>query len=422
MKYRYRVLGMLFLLSIITYLDRVCISVAGPRMQKELGITPQMWGWVVGAFTISYCLFEIPTGAMGDRFGPRGVLTRIVLWWSAFTALTGAVSNFYVLLLTRFLFGAGEAGAYPNCSSTISRWFPTGERAQAHGIVWMASRIGGALAPVLVVPIQVHYGWRVSFWCFGVVGVIWAAVWYVWFRDHPAEQRGVTPQELAEIGGGQRTTHQALPWGIALRSRNLWTIMLMYHTYCWGSYFYISWLHTYLQKGRGFTEAEMGFFSTLPFILGTVANGLGGYVSDLLSRKYGLKCGRRAVGFTGLALSGCFLLATGLTGSRMAAVVFLALGYGSMDFMLPTAWAVCLDVGQKYAGSVTGAMNMAGQVGSFISSVAFGYMVAYFHSYNTPLIPLSAMLLVSALLFLRIDPSQQVVPQPGEYSAEKVTR
>lgn len=410
MRYRYRVLGMLFLLSILTYLDRVCISVAGPRMQQDLGIPPERWGWVVGAFTLSYAFFEIPTGSMGDRIGPRRVITRIVLWWSAFTALTGSVSSFKLLLLVRFLFGAGEAGAYPNCSATISRWFPVVERARAQGVVWMASRIGGALSPVLVVPIQMAFGWRMSFWVFGVVGILWAIWWYAWFRDNPSEKPAVTAEEIAEIGNPPRKAHESLPWRIALRTRNLWFIMLMYHTYCWGSYFYLSWLHTYLQKGRGFSEKEMGFYSTLPFICGACGNLFGGWLSDRLVKKFGVKWGRMLVGCSGLALSGCLLVATGLTENRLAAVVFLALGYGAQDCFLPVAWAVCLDVGRKYAGAVTGAMNMAGQFGSFLSSVAFGYMVKYFGNYDTPLLGMGCALFVSAFLFSRIDASRQLVP------------
>jgi sugar phosphate permease len=418
MRYRHRVLVALFFLSIITYLDRVCISVAGPRMQKDLDIAPEMWGWVVGAFTLSYAIFEIPTGSMGDRVGPRKVLTRIVLWWSAFTSLTGVVSNFWLLLATRFAFGAGEAGAYPNSSSAISRWFPTAERGRAHGVVWMASRIGGAISPLLVVPIQMRWGWRASFYVFGAIGVIWVVIWYWWFRDHPSEKPGVTKREMEEIGASARAPHhEKLPWSIALRNSNLWTIMLMYHTYCWGSYFYLSWLHTYLQKGRGFSEQEMQIYSTLPFIVGAVANLFGGFLSDALTRRFGLRWGRRTVGAAGLGLSGFFLLGTALTDSKGAAVVFLALGYGSMDCMLPVAWAVCLDVGRKYAGAVTGSMNMAGQFGSFLSSVAFGYMVRYFGNYNTPLLPLAAALFVSAFLFSRIDPTRQLVP---EHSPEPV--
>src|SRR6266540_3687468 len=169
MKHQHRVLGLLALLSVITYLDRVCIAVAGPRMQDALHISPQAWGWVTSVFFLSYSAFEIPTGALGDRIGARKVLTRIVLWWSAFTSLTGLAWSYWVLLPIRFLFGAGEAGAYPNSSCSISRWFPTVERARAHGLVWMASRIGGAISPFLVVPIQQRWGWRASFFCFGIL-------------------------------------------------------------------------------------------------------------------------------------------------------------------------------------------------------------------------------------------------------------
>lgn len=411
MKYRHRVLVLLFFLSIITYLDRVCISVAGPRMQNELGITPERWGWVVGAFTLSYCIFEIPTGALGDRIGARAVLMRIVIWWSLFTSLTGLVSTFAVLLLVRFLFGIGEAGAYPNSALVVSRWFPLQERARAQSVVWMASRVGGAISPLLVVPIQIAYGWRASFYCFGIIGIIWAIVWFWWFRDRPAEQAGITPQELNEIGEPTPVMPHGLPWGQALRSWNMWKIMLMYHTYCWGSYFYLSWLHTYLQKGRGLTESEMKYLSTLPFIVGAFANLLGGTLSDVLAQKRGLKFGRRAVGFTGLALSAVFMLLAAMTGSKYAAVAFLTLGYGSMDCMLPSSWALCMDVGRKYAGTVSGTMNMAGQVGSFASSVVFGYLVTWFGSYNAPLYPMAALLFISALFFLRIDPTEQLIPE-----------
>ncbi len=410
MLYRYRVLSLLFFLSIITYIDRVCISVAGPRMQKDLNLTPEMWGWVVGAFTLAYAAFEIPTGAMADRIGPRKVLTRIVVWWSIFTTLTGAATNFVVLMITRFLFGAGEAGAYPGSSSSISKWFPTEERAKAHGVVWTASRIGGALSPLLVVPIQAAYGWRASFFVFGFLGIIWAVVWYTWYRDHPSQMSGVTQAEMDVIRApSSPVAHVGLPWGEVLKKKNFLLLLLMYHTYCWGSYFYLSWLHTYLQKGRGFTENEMKIYSTLPFVAGAFGNLFGGWLSDKLVRRFGLRIGRRTVGAVGLGLSGMFLMSTALTTDKNLAVVFLTLGYGSMDCMLPVAWAVCLDIGRKYSGTVTGSMNMAGQVGSFLSSVAFGYMVTYFGNYNQPLIPLASMLFVSAFLFTRIDPTEQLI-------------
>ena len=410
-KYRHRVLTLLFLLSIVTYIDRVCISVAGPRMQEELGIQPDQWGWVVGVFAIAYAAFEIPSGALGDRIGARRVLTRIVLWWSVFTSLTGFAWNYAVLLPIRFLFGAGEAGAYPNSSTSISRWFPTNERARAHGLVWMASRVGGALSPFLVIPIQKMWGWRASFYCFGVLGLVWAIVWYRWYRDSPAEKPGVTAAERAQIEEIEARVRHGLPWAIALRSSNLWAIMLMYCTYCYGSFFFLSWLHTYLVKGRGYSEDAL-LLSTLPFVLGALANCAGGFASDALVGRLGLKWGRRSIGIFGLTCAAGFTVAAMLTQAKIPALILLALSYAASDFMLPTAWAVCLDVGRKHAGAVTGTMNMAGQIGSFISSVAFGYLVEYSHSYDFPLIPMTAMLALSALLWLKIDPTQELIPEP----------
>jgi MFS transporter, ACS family, glucarate transporter len=411
MLYRHRVLTLLFFLSMVTYLDRVCIAVAGPEMQKDLGLSPSQWGWVVGIFALSYAIFEIPSGALGDRIGPRKVLTRIVIWWSAFTSLTGLVSNFYLLLATRFAFGMGEAGAYPNASSSISRWFPLAERARAHGTVWMASRIGGALTPLLVVPIVAAYGWRMAFYLFGLIGVVWAVVWFWWYRDYPAEMPGVTRDELAHIGeGSARAAHQALPWARVVRSPNFWAILLMYHAYCWGSYFYVSWMPTYLRLGRGFTADEMKIYAMLPFLAGAIGNLTGGAVSDVLVRRIGLKVGRRAVAATGLAMSALCLFGTAVVDNRLLAVAFLTFGYFSMDCMLPVSWAVCVDVGKRHAGAMTGAMNTAGQFGSFLSSIAFGALVdAFGGRYDVPLILFSACLALSALIFLRIDASKPLM-------------
>jgi ACS family glucarate transporter-like MFS transporter len=406
MRTRYRVLGFLFLLSIITYLDRVCISVAGKTMQDDLGITPDKWGWVLGAFTIAYACFEIPTGALADRLGPRRVLTRIVVWWSAFTSITGAITSYTQLLLARFLFGAGEAGAFPSISCAISRWFPAHERGRAQGAAWMASRIGGALSPLLVVPILRNYGWRACFGIFGGIGLLWAVAWYVWFRDHPAEKRGVSAAELAEIGGGAPCGHRGLPWRQVLAQPGLWWLMLMYHCYCWGSNFYMSWLHTFLENGRGYSKADLVRFSWLPFVFGACANLAGGATSDFLVKRVGLKWGRRLVGLSGLGLSAVFIAATLFTQDKILSVVFLALGFAGSDFMMPTAWAVCLDIGGRNAGAVGGAMNTAGQVGSFLTAVVFGYLVKEFNSYDAPLIVMAGMTVLAALAWFKIDPTK----------------
>jgi MFS family permease len=393
---RHLILGLLVLLSVITFLDRLCISVAGPRMQAELGIPPEEWGIVLSAFVLSYGLFEIPTGMMGDRSGQRAVLTRIVLWWSAFTAITGSVTSFLPLVVTRFLFGAGEAGAYPNMSGVVRRWFPVHERARAQGYIWGASRFGGALAPLLVVPLQQAYGWRTSFWIFGLVGVVWCTVWWFSYRDEGA------PFPPA--------AHTA-PAGYMFRSRQLWLILGMYGSYAWGSWFFFSWLHTFLVKARGFTESEMAVAAAAPFLLGTASNIAGGYVSDAACRRWGLGSGRRRVGVTSLAVAAALLLAAAGTADRMVTIVLLTLSFGIMDLMLPSAWAICLDIGGSHAGAVTGAMNTAGQLGGFVCTLVFGYVVKYSGSYDVPLVLIAGMLVLAAFLFSRIDPSQPLFPE-----------
>jgi MFS transporter, ACS family, glucarate transporter len=362
MGYRHRTLALLFFLSVVTYLDRVCIGVAGPRMQNELGIAPHQWGWVVGAFTLGYALFEIPGGMMADRWGARAAH----------------------------------------------------ERSRAQGVVWMASRLGGMFSALLVVPIQQRWGWRTSFYVFAVVGVVWCIVWYVWYRDRPEDKRGVSAGELALIRGSAqpRPAHVPIQWGRLVRKAAFWKLLFTYHAYAWGAFFYVGWLHTYLQKGRGFSEDAMKVWSALPFLLGAMGNFTGGLLSDMLVRRRGLRFGRRLVGTVGLALGACFLFAAAFTENDLAAAVFLCLGSFSMDCFLPVAWAMTLDMGRRSAGSLSGAMNMAGQLGSFVSSVVFGYLVrALAGNYSLSLVPLAAMTALSAVVFTRIDPTVPLVEE-----------
>ena len=396
---RHVILAFLVTLSVITFLDRLCISVAGPRMQAELGIPPEQWGIVLSAFVLAYGLFEIPTGMMGDRSGQRGILTRIVLWWSGFTALTGSMQSFVPLVITRFLFGAGEAGAYPNMSGVVRRWFPVNERARAHGYIWGASRFGGALAPLLVVPLQVAYGWRASFWVFGLAGCAWCAVWWIYYRDEGAPY----PPE----------PHTA-PAAHMFRSRQMWLILGMYSSQAWGSWFFFSWLPTYLIKARGFSEGEMAVAASMPFLLGTVSNIAGGFLGDAACRRWGMRSGRRRVGASALSVAAIALLSAAASTDRIATIILLTLSFGIMDLMLPSAWAICLDIGGSHSGAVTGAMNMAGQLGGFLCTLIFGYVVKYFNSYDAPLVLIAGMMLLAAFLFSRIDATQALFPPSKE--------
>jgi MFS transporter, ACS family, glucarate transporter len=409
LRYRNRVLGLLSLLIVITYLDRICISVAGPRIQDSLHLGPQAWGWVTGIFTVSYALFEIPTGALGDRIGPRRVLTRVVLWWSAFTSITGLALGYRSLLTTRFLFGAGEAGAFPNTSIVVARWFPVHERGRAFGIILAAAQTGGAISPLLVVPIQMRYGWRASFYIFGLFGVAWSAIWYTWFRDSPPEKPGVSQAELDETHDLPGRSHRLLPWGIALRSANFWATMGVAFCYIYTFNFFQTWFHTYLVRARGFSEKDL-LLSSLPFILAGCANLAGGLASHLLVRRIGLKWGRCGLGVLGLAMAAVCTSAVIFTHSPLAALTLLSFAYAAICLQQPIMFAVCLDIGGAYAGAMVGAMNTASQIGSFSSSLAFGYLVGHTGNYNLPFLPMAAFLVLGAWLWLRIDPTEHLTP------------
>ena len=407
MKKRHGVLAFLVSLSIITFLDRLSIAVAGPRIQDELHIPADRWGWVLGAFVLAYGLFEIPSGASGDRIGQRRVLTRIVVWWSILTAATAAAGGFLQLAVTQFLFGAGEAGAYPNASGVIARWFPKAERARAQGAVWAASRIGGALSPLLVVPLLHAVGWRGMFCAFSALGLVWAALWRRWFHDHPAAQPGITAAEIAGIGAAPPAARRSL-WSDLFRSRQTWLLIAMYWCYVWGSWFYFSWFPTYLVRGAGFTESEMGVLSALPFVLGCCGNLAGGWLSDRLAARYGLKVARCGQASTSLAVSGLLILALAFATNKAVVITLASLGFGVLDLMLPAAWSLCLDLGRAHAGVLTGTMNSAGLGGGFVCTVLFGYLVRQTGGYRAPLCAIAVMVMLSAALSALIDPYRPV--------------
>src|SRR4029079_16570011 len=268
MSVRGRVLVFAFLLAVVTYLDRICISAAAPAIMDELHLSFIQMGLVFSAFTLAYSLFEVPSGWLGDVRGPRRVLTRIVLWWSAFTMLTGAARGFLSLITIRFLFGAGEAGAFPNVARSFSRWFPMRERGTANGVLFLGSRLGGMLSAPLALLLIRSWTWRAAFAIFGATGVGWAVVWYWWYRDRPSEHPSVNAAELALIqeGSDERETAKT-PWRAVLRSRNLHAICAMYFAFGYGLYFYFTWLPTYLIRELGFSVLAGGLLSALPFAL-----------------------------------------------------------------------------------------------------------------------------------------------------------
>jgi MFS transporter, ACS family, glucarate transporter len=410
MQKRNQVLSFLVSLSVITYIDRTCISLVASDMKADLKIENDAWGWILSAFALSYAIFELPTGALGDRIGPRKVLTRVVLWWSAFTAMTGTATNWFYLIIVRFLFGAGEAGAYPNSSIVVSRWFPKYEIGKAQAFIWAAGRLGGSIAPWIIIPISASLGWRFSFFAMAGLGIVWSVIWFIWFRDFPHENQGISSKELTLIEDNRRfkSSEHHIPWKKLLQNRNMWALMLMFHFFMYGAYFFTGWLPTYLKEGRHFDKSQMQLFATLPFVLGAIGCFTGGFLSDWLSKHYGLKIGRRSVGVVGMGISSIIITMAASTENNQTAAYLLAIGMGFKDLTLPIAFAVCIDIGKSKSGLVSGAMNMVGQMGAVFLGVLFGYIVKATNNFNYPLYVIAFLLFCGCLLWFVIDPEKEI--------------
>ena len=414
---------MLVVLSVITFLDRTCITFASMEIKSDLGIDQSGWGWVMSIFTLSYGLMQLPLGALGDRVGHRWVLALIVLWWSAFTSFTGMAGGLMAMLAIRFCFGIGEAGASPCSTSVISRWFEKDKVGKAQGYVWAATRLGGAAAPFIVIPMinSDAVGWRGSFYILGAIGVIWSLVWVLTYRDRNRhhtlnENVHIAKDKLVE---GMHQAHKAeqivkekakdIPWRMMFTNRQFWFLCGMYFFYAFGSWFFFTWFPEFMKQGRGFTADELKYAVAIPFLMSMAGNIIGGHLTDKLTERYGVKTGRKALGSTCLAVSALFMVLAAFIPGKIAVFVFLSLCFGIFDLMLPSAWALCIDLGKDFAGSISGAMNTFGNLGGFCCSLMFGYLLSATGNYNLPLYMIAGMLCLAALLFAFINPSKPII-------------
>lgn len=412
---RNRVLTFGFLVSFITYLDRVCIAAAAPAMSSDLGLTSLQMGYVFSIFALAYGIFEIPMGWLGDRFGQRVVLTRIVACWSVFTVFTGLVWNYLALLATRFVFGAAEAGAFPTLARALARWFPRTERGRVNGVMWMGARLGGSLAPPLAAVLITSIGWRETFAIFGSVGFIWCVMFWRWYRDDPANHPAVNASELSYIrlGAGAlpspKSPNAKLPWTCMFRSGTMWALFGMYFCSAYGFFFFVTWLPTYLVEEHGLTLERSGLYAALPLGVGAVACIAGGTFSDWLVRRTGsLQWGRRLVGVGGFVLAAVGFGAAALMGDPLAAVLWLSFAQGAQDLTLPVAWATCVDVGGRLGGTASGFMNTASSLSAMMSPVSAAWLVNTYGSFSAMFATATVVYLMGALLWFWIDPRQRL--------------
>jgi sugar phosphate permease len=394
---RYSVLGFACTLSMITYLDRACFGTAAPSIAAELGLADvSALKWSMTSFAIAYAAFEIPAGAMGDRIGPRAMLMRIVLWWSACTALTGvvgyrvggtALGGLGTLIALRFLFGAGEAGAYPNITRALHNWFPSRSWERAQGFVWMSGRLMGGVTPLIwailvggtaaSAPLM---GWRGAFLLFGLVGVAWAVVFYSWFRDRPEDHPGVNGAELALAGPGRNSEggHGRVPWKALATSRTLWALCIMYCSinYAWA--FNMTYLPAYLDERFGVTPGDRlaAIYKGAPLWVGAAGCFLGGVFVDGLARLLGdRRRARQALGVSALSLGAACWWGAVRAESIHQFSVLISLAAFTIDLTLGAAWASCQDLGRSHAAVTAATMNTIGTLGNALAGWLIGALV-----------------------------------------------
>ena len=382
-----------FLLSLLLYVDRTCISTAKDAVTRDLGLNNEQWSWVLASFAFGYALFQTPGGALADRLGGRMVLTAVVTAWSIFTGLTAAAWNLGSLLVVRFLFGAGEAGAFPGMARVVYSWIPVKERGLVKGINFSGSRIGAALAMPGIAWLIQQLGWKQSFVVLMLVGFAWALFWWLWFRDEPAEHRGIAKEELDYILANRQdaATRGAAPTKLRaatlITSGNLWLMMAQYFGSNFTFFFSLTWLYPYVKGKYNLAAVDAGLYAMLPLLGGAAGNIFSGWLVDALYRSSRSSLSRKLPAIAGFALAALGMLMSVEQATVGGAVFWLTVAIFGADMTLSPSWSFCIDIGGQHAGAVSGTMNMAGNLGAAITALAFAYLpetsrgnVAFFYT------------------------------------------
>jgi ACS family glucarate transporter-like MFS transporter len=409
---RYVTVAFAMLLAVIQYLDRVGISQAAPSIQRDLHLSKVQMSWALSAFVFAYALFEIPGGRLGDRIGPRRVLMRIVLWWSFFTAAIGSTWNATSLIVTEALFGAGEAGCFPNLTRIFTTWLPKRERDRAQGMLWLSARWSGAFTPLIVAYMLDLMTWRRAFELFGVVGVIWAVAFFTWFRDDPRTHPSVNEAELALMPTHEETAIGAeAPWRTIFRSRSVWLLCLQYACLSYGWYFYVTWLPTYLREARHTSVKFGALLASLPLLLGGIGSLISAQIIPRLARRTGTRLARRTVAVIGFVGASASIIGFMQIADPARAMFLLGLAGFFNDFVMPAAWAGCMDIGGRHSGTVSGSMNMLGNLGGALSPLAVGYILTWTQNWALTFYVSSAIYLLGGVCWLFIDAHTPLVPE-----------
>jgi len=407
---RYVVLALTVAAYMITYMDRQVLATSRPAIMKELGISLTAMGWITFGFRMAYALFQIPGGWLGDTIGARRALTIVVSWWSAFTALTALAWNAASMVGIQVFFGLGEAGAFPIATRSLSRWMRPTERGFAQGVTHAGSRLGGAITPPIVaLGIIPFFGWRAGFYAFGLLGVVWAIAWFTYYRDTPEDHHRVNQAERDLIAGGvKRKSAGRVPWRQILSHGNLWVLAVMYFFYNYNLNVYQDWFPTYLQQSRHMSLAKMGVYASLPLLAGVVGDLAGGWFSDLVLQRTGnANLARRWVAIAGFLVSAAATVPAVLTPDPRVSVAWYCIAFFGLEWTVGISWAVPLDIGGDFAGSVSAVMNMLGNIGGAVAATVVTYTAAHY-GWNVPFLITASLCLIAAVLWLKIDATRRV--------------
>jgi sugar phosphate permease len=415
---RWYVLGLICLMYLITYLDRVIISNTAPEIRTEFGFDQKTMGWIFGSFVLAYALFQVPGGRLSERFGPRAVLAGLVAYWSLMTAAVGLAGSAPAFMILLFLLGVGEAGAFPGATRAMQMWYPRRERGFCQGFTHSASRLGAAIAPPIIGAIILTLGWRWAFYICGAIGALWALAWYAFYRNMPEQHAMVNAAELERIRGlddnGRLkqvpTARPKVPWSTLLQSPNMWAIMCAYFTYVYCLYIFLAWLPSYLVGARHLTAVDARLLTSLPLWAMVVGNTVGGLATDWLLHKTGkTRFARRSVAIVGMLGCAGFILLAALVEDAHAAVYCLTGAAFFLECTIGPSWSVPMDTAGEYSGTVSGMMNMAGNIGGALSPVVFGYLAdaGYWHAQFV--VAATLLILGAAIWAFWLDPERSVV-------------
>jgi MFS transporter, ACS family, glucarate transporter len=400
-----------FLLTLLLYVDRICISVAKDPISKSLGLSKEQMGWVLSAFALGYALFQTPGGMLADKLGARKVLTVIVIVWSMFTGFTAKAWSYMSILVIRFLFGAGEAGAFPAINRAVVSWIPLNERGLVTGINFSGSRLGAAFALPILSLIITKWGWQNTFYLLGGIGVVFAILWYLLFKDKPEEHALLSAKEKEFIITNRQavaTVQTKLPLQKIFAERNMWLAMLQYFCSNFTFFFALTWLYPHIKEKFHLEAVAAGWYASLPLIAGAVGNWFSGWWMDSIYKKGNYKKSRWLPAATGFALSAIGLIISSFMNDVNAAVLFLSLAIFGADMTLPPSWSFCADIGKQHAGAVSGNMNMAGNLGAFITSLAFPYLLKWAGSPSIFFYIAAVLNIVAVFVWLQMNPQKEI--------------